>query len=430
MIEMKNSGIEWIGSIPAHWKTLRLKYASTLKGRIGWQGLRTDEYLDEGPFLITGTDFDNGMINWNSCVHISEGRFNQDINIQIKEDDLLVTKDGTIGKVAIALNCPEKVSLNSGVFIVRNNKGYKYVDKFLYYVILSNEFLLWYDLSQHGNSTIKHLTQENFYEFSFAYPPIDEQRKIAAFLDKHCSKLDELIKGIEEQLNILDNYKKSVISESVTKGLNKTVKMKNTPIAWAKEIPAHWEYMPNKYVMKKIKNICSIYNGEDIISLSMNGVVVRDLDAGGKMPTSFDGYQFVYPGNLLMCLFDYDVTPRCIGHINNYGVTSPAYSQFVMKNGNCAKYYYYYYLKIDNTKELLHLAKNLRHSFTEDELGRINAVVPPVEEQKEIADYLDKKCAEIDLIINEKKKQLEALENCKKSLIYEYVTGKREVPNE
>jgi len=204
--------------------------------------------------------------------------------------------------------------------------------------------------------------------------------------------------------------------------LYSSIPTKETGIAWAPRIPAHWNVMPNKYIMRKIKNICAVHNGEDIISLSMNGVIVRDLDAGGKMPTTFDGYQFVYPGNLLMCLFDYDVTPRCIGYIRNYGITSPAYSQFEMLNGNFAEYYYYYYLMVDNTKELLHLAKNLRHSFSEEEFGRIFAIVPPVDEQIAIAKYLNKKCAEIDDVIADVKNQIEILKQMKKSLIIESVT--------
>lgn len=147
------------------------------------------------------------------------------------------------------------------------------------------------------------------------------------------------------------------------------------------------------------------------------------------MPSSFNGYQKLKPGNLLMCLFDYDVTPRCIGLIKNEGVTSPAYSQFVMKNDNNASYYYYYYLMIDFTKELLHLAKNLRHSFTEEQLGVIDTPVPPIEEQIAISDYLDKKCEEIEEAISVKRQQLSTLEEYKKSLIYEYVTGKKEVPD-
>mgnify|MGYP003832611287 FL=1 len=124
--------------------------------------------------------------------------------------------------------------------------------------------------------------------------------------------------------------------------------MKDSGIAWVTTIPNSWNTMANKYIMKKIKRINPVYHDEDILSLTVNGVIVRDLDAGGKMPTSFDGYQFLYPGNLLMCLFDYDVTPRCIGLIKNNGVTSPAYSQFVMNEGFSAAYYYWAPLKTSN----------------------------------------------------------------------------------
>jgi type I restriction enzyme S subunit len=198
--------------------------------------------------------------------------------------------------------------------------------------------------------------------------------------------------------------------------------MKDSGIAWVGKIPGHWDIMPNKYVMYKTKDICAVYNNENILSLTMNGVVIRDLDAGGKMPSTFNGYQKLYPGNLLMCLFDYDVTPRCIGLIQNNGITSPAYSQFSMRHGNVARYYYYYYLMIDNDKSILHLAKNLRHSFTEDQLGTFETLVPPVSEQKQIADYLDKKCAEIDSVLKDIQKQIETLEQYKKSIISEATT--------
>lgn len=215
-VEMKDSGVTHIDSIPSHWKTLKLKYASTLKGRIGWQGLRTEEYRDEGPYLVTGTDFNKGYINWSSCVHVSKERFEQDKNIQIQENDLLITKDGTIGKIAMAKECPAEVSLNSGVFIVRNNRKYRYNDKFFYYIILSKQFSLWFELAQRGNSTIKHLTQENFYEFTFAYPPIEEQTRIADFLDDKCGRVDSIIEDKKAQLEAIENYKKSLIYEYVT----------------------------------------------------------------------------------------------------------------------------------------------------------------------------------------------------------------------
>ena len=138
----------------------------------------------------------------------------------------------------------------------------------------------------------------------------------------------------------------------------------DSQIPYVGAIPSHWKTAPNKRVMHKEKRICDSYAGQDIISLTMKGAIVRDLGAGGKMPTTFDGYQFVYPGELLMCLFDIDVTPRCVGRVYNEGLTSPAYSSFVLHDNADLGYFFYYYLMLDHTKELLHLAKNLQPSPT------------------------------------------------------------------
>ena len=187
-------------------------------------------------------------------------------------------------------------------------------------------------------------------------------------------------------------------------------------------IPSHWKTVQNKRVMHKKKQLCLSYQGQDIISLTMNGVVVRDLGAGGKMPATFDGYQFVYPGELLMCLFDIDVTPRCVGRVYNKGLTSPAYSSFVLKDNADLGYYYYYYLMLDHTKELLYYAKNLRHSLTEDQLGGINVPLPPIYEQRMIAEYLDKKIKHIDLVISEAKASVDEYKVWKTALVNDAVT--------
>lgn len=217
-VEMKDSGIEWIGEIPKHWKIIKIKNTALLKARIGWQGLKSEEFLyDESlPYLVTGTDFKDGIVDWQNCVRISEKRFQMDKNIQIKEKDLLITKDGTIGKLAIARNCPTKASLNSGVFVVRNQGKYRYNDKYLYYVLLSEQFLLWFELNDAGNSTIRHLYQRDFYNFSFTYPCLEEQEQIVAYLDKKTATIDEAITAKQKQLEILEEYKKSLIYEYVT----------------------------------------------------------------------------------------------------------------------------------------------------------------------------------------------------------------------
>ena len=150
--QMKPSGIDWIGEIPCSWNIKRIKYLAQLKGRIGWQGLTSDEYTDVGPFLITGVDFSNGGINWENCVHITEERWAEAPEIHIKNGDLLITKDGTVGKVAIVENLQGKASLNSGVLLIKTSNDYN--KKFLYWALLSEEFWTWFRLKNAGNSTI------------------------------------------------------------------------------------------------------------------------------------------------------------------------------------------------------------------------------------------------------------------------------------
>lgn len=200
--------------------------------------------------------------------------------------------------------------------------------------------------------------------------------------------------------------------------------MKDSGVEWIGEIPESWEIIPNKHLMKKVKDLCPIYNSEDILSLSMKGVYVRDPnDESGKRPTTYNGYQYVQEGDLLMCLFDIDVTPRCVGRVYNNGLTSPAYSRFVMnKTRAIVDYYYYYYLALDFDKTLLHLSKNMRSSLTESDFGSINAPVPSPTEQQQIVHFLDRKCTAIDTAIEKTKKSIEKLEEYKKAVITKAVT--------
>lgn len=194
--------------------------------------------------------------------------------------------------------------------------------------------------------------------------------------------------------------------------------MKESGIEWVGSIPDTWDVIPNKYIMHKEKILCEKWTGEDVMSLTMNGVIVRDLqNPTGKMPATFDGYQYIEDGDLLMCLFDIDVTPRCIGKVTHNGVTSPAYSNFKTHDNASRDYYYYYYLMVDNTKELLHLAKNLRHSFTEEQLGSLKVPMPPLTEQQVIADYLNEKCSKIDDIIAEANASVEEYKELKQAVI-------------
>lgn len=199
--------------------------------------------------------------------------------------------------------------------------------------------------------------------------------------------------------------------------------MKDSGVEWIGMIPEDWQTMKFKYVMRKEKKIAKKYNNEDVISLTKSGVIVRDLDnPSGKMPASFDGYQYVEEGDLLLCLFDIDVTPRCVGIVKNDGVTSPAYSRYKLKNGFDINYYNYLLTYLDDEKILLSYTKSLRNTLTDEYFGAVRTITPPLYEQQKIAAFLDEKVSKIDSILSDTKESIEALKQYKQSLITETVT--------
>jgi len=194
------------------WIERKLGKSATLKARIGWQGLTTAEYLDSGDFyLVTGTDFKGGYIDWGGCHYVEETRYKQDKNIQLKEHDVLVTKDGTIGKVALISKLDKPATLNSGVFVIRPIDN-AFHSEFFYYLLCSsifNEFLN--QLS--AGSTINHLYQKDFVNFVYMTPPtIDEQMLIAGVL----SDMDEEINLLESKLAKARQIKQGMMQELLT----------------------------------------------------------------------------------------------------------------------------------------------------------------------------------------------------------------------
>lgn len=194
------------------WDTKTLGKVATLKARIGWQGLTTAEYRKSGDyFLITGTEFKSGFINWDNCFYVEEERYKQDKNIQIKKHDVLVTKDGTIGKIALIKSVPKPTTLNSGVFVIRPINNSFYPD-FFYYLLLSKIFLAF--LSQlSAGSTINHLYQKDFVSFKFLIPKtIGEQKKIAETL----SDMDAEIEALEKKLEKYKMIKQGMMQNLLT----------------------------------------------------------------------------------------------------------------------------------------------------------------------------------------------------------------------
>lgn len=425
---MKNSGIDWIGTIPSNWKAVPLKVLFSFGKGLS---ITKADLIEEGCAVISygqihskknsGTSVSDELIRYipsklaYSQSRVKKGNF---IFADTSED-----LDGCGNCVYI--DGDDDIYAGYHTIILRQKKQIS-DNKYFAYLFKTSCWRKQIRTEVNGVKLFS-ISQNILRRTSLIAPPLPEQKAIADFLDGKCAEIDGLLADLDAEIKTLTEYKKSIIAETVTRGLNPNAPMKSSGIPWAGEIPNHWKIIANKYIMYKKKDIVPVYEGQDIISLSMNGVIVRDLDAGGKMPSTFNGYQHIYPGNLLMCLFDIDVTPRCIGLIKNEGLTSPAYSQFVMTRDAYAPFYYYFYLKMDNDKELVHLSKNMRHSLNEDQFGMIKTIYPPREEQVAIANYLDEKCTVIEQSIADKNTQIETLKSYKSSLIYEYVTGKKQV---
>jgi type I restriction enzyme S subunit len=193
------------------WETINMAEHSTLKARIGWQGLTTAEYLTNGEYrLITGTDFIDGKVDWERCHFVEKNRYDQDKNIQVRIGDVLITKDGTIGKVAYIDHLPSKATLNSGVFVIRP-KNNKYHPRYFYYILNSRIFDDFLRQLQAG-STINHLYQKDFVNFNFPTPEYEEQQAVAEIL----SDMDDEITALEQKRAKTCLLKQGMMQELLT----------------------------------------------------------------------------------------------------------------------------------------------------------------------------------------------------------------------
>lgn len=410
MREMKDSGIEWIGAIPTTWHTKKMKYISNF--------IQNKYSSDYGLLPYIGLE---NIASWSGSFISTNSQYDREQSLICEPEDILF---GKLRPYLAKVYMNDRLCCCSNEFAVIRVNGQN--KRYMWYQLLSHGFIFEIDRSTYGTK-MPRANAEFIRNVFVALPSEIEQQKIANYLDKMCAEIDAVLEKTRASIEEYKKLKQAVITQAVTKGIRGDRPMKDSGIEWIGDIPAEWGVVPHKRIMHKVKEICEQYNGEDVISLTVNGVVKRDLTAGGKMPTSFDGYQYVEPNDLLLCLFDIDVTPRCVGVVRDYGVTSPAYSRFVMHDGYYNAYYDYLLRMIDDNKVFVHLSKNLRSSLTESDFGAIKTCAPPLAEQKCIAAFLDVRCDEIDALIAKKQQYLTEIENYKKSLIYEYVTGKKEV---
>ena len=410
--EMKDSGFQWIGMIPANWKCERGKYILEY----------IQKPIKENDGVITC--FRDGEVTLRSKRR-EEGFTiaDKEIGYQgIDVGDLVVHgMDGFAGAIGIS-DSRGKASPVLNVLDTKQNK--KYIMYFLRSMAYNNVFLA---LATGIRVRSCDLRWNKLAELYYPIPSLDEQNRIVEFLDVKCAEIDALFKDIQTEIDILEEYKRSVITEKVTKGLNPDVTMKGSCIEWIDMIPAHWKFERGKYILKYIQK--QVKENDGVITCFRDGEVTlrsKRREDGFTMADKEIGYQGIDVGDLVV--HGMDGFAGAIGISDSRGKASPVLN--VLNTEQNKRYVMYFLRSMAYNNVFLALATGIRVRSCDlrwNKIAELYYLIPPLKEQNKIVEYLDEKCAEIDSIIETKKEQLTVLDGYKKAIIYEYVTGKKDV---
>lgn len=413
MREMKDSGISWVGEIPTNWTI----------GRIGGlYSLRNQKVSDKDyePLSVT---MKGVLPQLETAAKTNDG---DNRKLVRKGDFAINSRSDRRGSCGIA-DRDGSVSLINTILKPRNQMNARYYNWLFHTPMFADEFYKW------GHGIVDDLWSTNWEEMKKIQIPVPscaEQQRIAHFLDRECGKIDGLKADIQAQIDTLEQYKRSVITEAVTHGLNPSAPMKDSGIPWVGEIPAKWAVLPIYcvYGERKRKNVFG--TEQNLLSLSYGKVIRKDINTnGGLLPSNYNGYNIIEKNDIIIRPTDLqnDRTSLRTGLVKEHGIITSAYIALKPKNSVSSKFYHYLLHSYDVKKVFYNMGNGVRQGLNYGEFAKLMVYYPPLEEQQEIADYLDSKCSEIEQIIANKKSQIETLDNYKKSLIFEYVTGKKEV---
>ncbi|UKK51755.1 restriction endonuclease subunit S [Prevotella sp. E13-17] len=423
--EFKDSGIEWIGQIPKEWEVNKI-------GNL--YQVRNEKVSDKDypPLSVTM----NGIVpQLETAAKTNNG---DDRKLVCKGDFAINSRSDRRGSCGVS-QYNGSVSLINTILKPRGSMNPQYYNWLFHTELFADEFYRW------GHGIVDDLWTTRWQEMkniSIVSPSLSEQQKIADYLDKVCGEVDEMVTLQETMIEELKAYKQSVITEAVTQGLNPNVPMHDSGIDWIGEIPEHWKLEPLKYCFGRRSEKNNPVKTEERLSLSIDkGVTLyaektTNLD---RFKDDFTQYQLAYPNDIVLnCM---NMIVGAVGLSNYMGCVSPVYYVIYPVRQDINPLYYSYLLNIPTIRGVYYsLGKGIyaiergegrvntcRLKVAYNDFGRLDIPVPPIEGQKEIALYIQQKCSEIDSLIALKQAKIEELKEYKKSVIYEYVTGKKEV---
>ncbi len=440
--EYKDSGIEWIGKIPKEWEVVKLRNL----GSFSASGI--DKKIVEGEELVHIVNYVDVYNNNTKELRVGDymvvsAPLDKCQEHQLCVGDMIYTPSSEtiedIGLSSVVMDELPNTAYSYHVIRFRtNDEIYLKYKKYL----TNNHVCLNYFSSCATGSIRKTLSREIFKECKVLLPPLSAQQKIADYLDKVCGEVDELISLQETMIEELKAYKQSVITEAVTKGLNPNVPMTDSGIDWIGEIPEQWKLEPLKYCFGRRSEKNNPVKTEERLSLSIDkGVTLyaektTNLD---RFKDDFTQYQLAYPNDIVLnCM---NMIVGAVGLSNYMGCVSPVYYVIYPIRQDINPLYYSYLLNIPTIRGVYYsLGKGIyaiergegrvntcRLKVAYNDFGRLEIPVPPLKEQKKITQFIQQKCSEIDSLIALKQAKIEELKEYKKSVIYEYVTGKKEV---
>jgi type I restriction enzyme S subunit len=424
----KDSGVDWLGEVPEHWGVSKLGFEAWVRARLGWKGLKAEEYVDDGFVFLSTPNIKSTAIDFDDVNFISKERYAESPEIALREGDVLLAKDGsTLGTVNVVRSLPRPATVNSSIAVITPHSSM--VGVYLYYLFQSS-FMKDTIQQIKGGMGVPHLFQEDLNKFWVPVPQIPEQLELAAFLDRETKKIDAMVGEQRRLIELLKEKRQAVISHAVTKGLNPDAPMKDSSIEWLGEVPKHWELKAAKRLFRLVVEPAPDDNDFELLSIYTEiGVRPRkDLEAKGNKATTTDGYWMVRKGDLIVNKLL--AWMGAIGISDYDGVTSPAYDilrqripleprfyDFLFRCGICFTEFRRYSRGIMDMR--------LRLYF--DELGQLLMPYPPEEEQRQIVSFLQAELPRFDDLTAEATHAIDLLQERRTALISAAVTGKIDV---
>lgn len=414
--EYKDSGVQWLGEIPGHWRCIQNRF-------IFKENVRTPQE-DDIPLSLSQVD---GLIPTDDMKESSLKTSSYDNWKRVHIDDIVLNRFKAHLGVLFASKYIGMVSFHYGVF----ERTRPIIPKYYEYMFHSDQFRLILGFASKGMTVgLQNLGNADFYNLKSLYPPIEEQKGIVSYLDDKCAKIDKMLEGKQKQIELLAELKQRIIADAVTRGLNPNVKTKATNIPWLQEIPEHW----------KEQRMASLFTGEIEVNKDFEFKHAFKFNYGQLVPKNEIGdpeeYREVYvkyskikSGDILIngLNLNYDFVSQRVACAPSDGIITSAYVVCRPRTGVNYDYYTYLFKSMDSMKLFHGMGTGIRLTLSFKELKKQIIPIPPQSEQNAVVKFIKDKEAKFDALTSKLQQEIESIKEYKQRLISDVVTGQIKV---